>query len=73
MLAMLTKFFKHVLSLTITLRCFQNTLSRLGIDKLLHLIIAFLDSSLEKGTYAIIGLVEIHQALYMVGHYSEYL
>ena len=56
---MLTKFFKHVLSLTIILRCFQDILSRLDIDKLLYLTIKFLNSLLEKETHAITSLVEI--------------
>ena len=47
-LAILTILIKHVLSLTIVLRYFYNTLSGLGVDKLLHLVIAFLNSSVEK-------------------------
>ena len=58
-LVMLTKFFKHVLSLMITLRCFQNILSRLGIDKLLQLAIELSNFLLENKAYIIAGLVEI--------------
>jgi len=59
MLAMLTKFFKHILSLTITLRCFQDILFGPDVDKLLYLVITLLNSSLEKWAHAIIGLVRI--------------
>jgi len=59
MLAMLTKFFKYILSLTIALRCFQDILSRLGIDKLLYLAMEILNSSLENRAHIIVGLVGI--------------
>jgi len=56
-LIILIKFFKYILSLMITLRCFQDILSRLGIDKLLYLVIALLNFSLENRAYIIVGLV----------------
>ena len=40
--------FKHMLFLTINLRYFYDTLSGLDIDKLLHLTIALLNSSVKK-------------------------
>jgi len=42
-LAMLIKFFRHISSLTITLRYFQDTLSGPDVDKLLYLLIALLN------------------------------
>jgi len=59
MLAMLTRFFKYISSLTITLRCFQDTLFGLGIDKSLYLMIALSNSSIKRDTHSIIGLSEI--------------
>jgi len=58
-LVMLTKFFKHVLSLMITLRFFQDILIRLDIDKLLQLAIELSNSLLENKAYIITGLVGI--------------
>ena len=55
-LAMLMKFFKHILSLTITLKCFQDILSSSGVDKLLHLMIMLLNSLIKKDIHSIIGL-----------------
>ena len=40
-----------MLSLTINLRCFYNILSRLDVDKLLHLI-ALLNSLVKKRGYS---------------------
>ena len=59
MLAMLTNLFKHISSLMITLRCFQDTLSEPDIDELLHLVIVLLNSSVEKEAHIIVGLVGI--------------
>ena len=59
MLAILTKFFKHVSSLTIILRCFQDILFRPGVNKLLYLVIELLNSSLENRAHVIAGLVGI--------------
>ena len=56
---MLTILFKHILSLTIDLRCFYDTLFRLGIDKLLHLVIMILNSSIEKSIHSNTSLDEI--------------
>ena len=53
------KLLKHELSLTITLRCLQNNLSRLGVEELLHLIIKLLNSSSENSIHFIIGLFGI--------------
>ena len=47
--AMLTMFFKHDLSLMICLRCLYSSLSGLGIDELLYLLIALVNSFYEKG------------------------
>ena len=56
MLAMLTNLFKHISSLMITLRCFQDILSGLDVDKLLYLAIVLLNFSVEKEVYTIVGL-----------------
>jgi len=56
---MLTKLFKHISSLMITLKCFQDTLSGPGINKLLHLVIMLLNFSVEKEAHAIVGRVRI--------------
>ena len=55
---MLTILFKHMLSLTIDLRCFYNTLFGPDID-LLHLAMALLNSSIKKSTYSNTSLNEI--------------
>ena len=47
-LAILIIFFKHNLSLKICLRYLQANLSRPGVDKLLHLTIALVNSSSEN-------------------------
>ena len=49
---MLTKIFKHMLSLTINLRYFHNTSSRPGVDELLHLAMVLLNSSVEKEVHS---------------------
>ena len=43
-------------SLMIALRCFQNTLFKLDVDKLLHLVIALLDSSVKNKAHTNINL-----------------
>jgi len=58
-LAMLTKLFKHVLSLMIAFRCFQDTLSGPSIDELLHLTMELLNSLTEKVVQIVIFLVGI--------------
>jgi len=45
-----------MLSLIIALRYFQDTLSELGVDKLLCLMIALLDSLVKNKAYTDIGL-----------------
>lgn len=57
--AMLIKIFKHLSSLTITLRYFQDILSKPGINKLLLLTIALLNSSIEKENHIMAVLVGI--------------
>ena len=52
---MLIMLLRHLSSLTTALRCFQKMWSGLGIDKLLHLLIVILNSSLEKKDYVMIG------------------
>ena len=47
-LAMLTMFSKHLLSLSTSLRCFYEILSGSKVDKLLHLLMAIIDFSLKK-------------------------
>ena len=47
-LAILMIFFKQSIYLT-TLRYFHEELSRLRVDKLLHLLMALVNSSFEKG------------------------
>ena len=58
-LAMLTKLFRHISSLMIALRCFQDNLSSHGINELLYLAIALLESSVEKGFQIVVCLVGI--------------
>jgi len=48
-LAILTKFFKHSVFLTTTLRYFYKTISRPRVDELLYLLVALVNSSFEKG------------------------
>ena len=50
-LAILIILFKHSLFWSMCLRWLHDNLSGLGIDKLLHLAIAFLNSFLEKGAH----------------------
>jgi len=47
-LAMLTMLDKHLLLSTTALRCLQETWSGPGVDKLLHFVIVFLNSSFKK-------------------------
>ena len=47
-LAILMKFFKHSVFLTITLKCFYKILSRLKVDKLLYLSITLVNFLFEK-------------------------
>jgi len=49
---MLTMMFKHKLSLTTYLRCFHETVSGPGINKLLHFMIALLNSSFNKDVHS---------------------
>ena len=42
--------FKYVLSLIMLLRCLYESLSRSGVNVLLHLVIELMNSSSEKGT-----------------------
>jgi len=49
MLAILIIFFGHLMSLITTLKCFYKTLSELGVNKLLHLLIVFINFSFNKG------------------------
>jgi len=58
-LAILTMFSKHLLSLTITLRCFHEILLRPKADELLHLLITLVNSFLEKRLYNNDSLVGI--------------
>jgi len=50
-LATLIRLLRHELSLIITLRYFQDSLSSLGIEVLLHLLIELLNSSSEKDVH----------------------
>jgi len=56
-LVMSTILIKHVLSLIIILRCFHKILFGPGVDELLHLVIAFLNFSVEKESQSIVVLV----------------
>jgi len=58
MLAMLTRLFRHMSSLTTALRCFQDNLSSPRVDKLFHLAIVLLNSLTEKELQIVIDLVE---------------
>ena len=48
-LAILMIFFKQPIYLTTTLRYFYKALSRLRVDKLLHLLMTLVNFSFEKG------------------------
>ena len=50
-LAILTKFFKHSVFSTTTLRYFYKTLSRPRVNELLHLLVTLVNSSFEKGGF----------------------
>ena len=50
-LVMFTMLLKHLSSLMTHLRCFHDILSGPEADKLLHLLIAILNSSLKKEFY----------------------
>ena len=56
---MLTKLLRHILSLTIALRCFQDNLSSSGVNELLHLAIVLLNSLAKRGFQVIVCLVGI--------------
>lgn len=58
MLAMLTRLFRHMSSLTTALRCFQDNLSGSRVDKMLHLAIILLNALTEKELQIVINLVE---------------
>ena len=55
-LAILMKFLKHNMLLTIILRCFQDNLSDLGVNELLYLAIELLNSFSEKSIHFVISL-----------------
>ena len=57
--AILIILFRHELFLTIHLRCLQDSLLGPGVDKLLHLAIELMNSSLENGTHSEECLFEI--------------
>ena len=50
-LAIVTMFFKYILSLTTRLRCSHNNLLGPGANKLLHLMIVLVNSSSENNDY----------------------
>jgi len=50
-LAILIKLLRHELLLMMTLRCLQDSLSGLGVEVLLYLLIKLLNSFTEKGVY----------------------
>ena len=58
-LAILIELLRYKKSLTITLRYLQDNLLGLGVNKLLHLIMELLNSSLEKEIHFVISLFEI--------------
>ena len=67
--AILTIFFRHMLSLTIYLRYFHISLFRPRDDKLLHLLIELINSALEK-TQTIGTLSEISSKTLMLIQWS---
>ena len=58
-LAMFIKFLRHMVSLTMTLRCLHDNLSDLRVDKLLYFMIKLLNSSLENSIHIVTGLFGI--------------
>jgi len=55
-LAILMKFLKYNVLLTVILRCFQDNLSDLEVNELLYLAIKLLNSSSEKSIHFVISL-----------------
>ena len=53
------RFLRHVMSLMIILRCLQDSLSSLEVDKLLHFNIALVNSSSENSFHFVISLFGI--------------
>jgi len=58
-LAILTMLRRHLLFSIMTFRCFYEIWSVPGENKLLYLLIAFLNSSLEKDSYSMIDLDKV--------------
>jgi len=58
-LAILIKFLRHVILLTIILRCLQDNLSGAGVNELLYLAIELLNSSSKNDIHFVIGLFGI--------------
>ena len=54
-LAILTMLRRHLSSLMTFFRCFHKTQSNPRVDELLHLLMVFLNSFLEKSSYSIVG------------------
>ena len=57
-LTILIKLLRYKLLLTITFRCFQDNLSSLGVNELLHLMIELLNFSLENSVHFIMDLFD---------------
>ena len=55
-LAILIKLLRHVLSLTITLRCLYNNLSSPRVEVLLYFVIELLNSSTKKDVQIVVVL-----------------
>ena len=58
-LTILIKLLKYELSFMITLKCFQDNLSRQEVEELLYLMIELLNSSSENSIHFITGLFGI--------------
>jgi len=63
---------RYIVSLITALKCFHEILSGPGIDELLHLSIALLNSSFEKSGHSNIGFKEISSRMFNVGHTKDY-
>jgi len=56
---MLMKFLRHILLMTMTLRCFHDNLSGPRVNELLHFMMELLNSSSEKGIHIVMSLFRI--------------
>ena len=59
-------FLKHIVSLTISLRCYYNSLSGIEVNEFLHLLIELTNSASENGSHFVGHLFEISSSRLML-------